>query len=119
MDTNANGIDEEGLNKLALELFDYVEKLNRILNSIDTIISDSALYYTSVSANILRRRFNNTKVNFPIVKENIMGYKDDLIRVKRNFSNISTDIAAMILRDSNQIADIAETDNGNSTTIDY
>ena len=87
MNSNLSGYDEKRLDKLISDIYMYAEHINRVFNSMDDLVLGTASYYQSQSGNKIRSEFERIKSNFPIIKNNLIGYAEDLTKVKSKFKN--------------------------------
>lgn len=96
-------INEEGIDKLFLDICDYSERINNILNQIDDLINYSANYFKSDSYNAVLNKYLELKISINNVKHNILSYSNDLITVKNKFRNNATDITLEVKKQANNI----------------
>ena len=80
-------INEEGLDKLALNIYDYSERINNIFNQIDDLMVQSKEYFDCQVNNDIYIKYQNIKDSIKNVKLNISSYSSDLIKVKNVFRN--------------------------------
>lgn len=98
------GINEQILDKLILDIYDYADRINRTLNSIEDVVAGSSSYFNDDVANSFRYKFEQLKLNFPMVNHNILSYANDLVKVKRNFSDTTSDMIYTIKKKTNEIS---------------
>lgn len=72
------GIKENELSALSLEISDYARKISGILGKIDNAMGGLQDCYQGPSANVIMQRYSEIKVLYPIVKDNISSYSNDL-----------------------------------------
>lgn len=80
-----NGVSNEGIDKLMLDVIDYADKMNKVLNQIADLINDTEVYFSCESGDKFRDQFNMLKVSNPIINKNILSYNDDYMNVKKNY----------------------------------
>ena len=91
-----SGINEDAIDKLVLDIFGYVERINQTLKNIDSLVNETSQFYVGESGNKFRNRFNELRANFPIVNQNLLSYTDDLIKVKSGLKNFSSELSIEI-----------------------
>lgn len=82
-------INEDGLNKLILEVNDYNEKINSIINQIDDLIISSKDKFICEEADELFQKFSELDASKKNLTINLENYSNDLLKVKRKFKEIS------------------------------
>ena len=87
--TNDIAMNEAGMDSLAIETMQVARAANDYLNRIIAIVEDTKKYYKSESGDEFRRRFNEFKLNFPIVVQNIENYAYSLKKAKSNYQNLA------------------------------
>ena len=87
--SSLRGINEQTINQLNLDIYDYVEKINNTLSQIEHLVDESRSYFISDDGEDFRRRFESLSVNFPIVCQNILSYVDDLNKAKIGVTTMS------------------------------
>ena len=86
------GINEEKLNKLILDIYDYSEKINNTLNHISEIVMKTKNCYNSKEAELYRKMYDDYKTNYVNIIKNINSYADDLLTLKRKYINFDVDM---------------------------
>lgn len=97
MEQNVVGVNEQVIDKLILDIYDYADRANIILNSIEDIIDNVPSYYVDSCSNNFRYNYEQLRQNFPIVVNNIKSYASDLVKVKNSFIN-NNDAASQLVR---------------------
>jgi hypothetical protein len=90
------GINEDKLGKLILDIYDYVERINMIINSVDDIMNDIEQNFKVSDKNILIKKNLYFRDNLINIKNNILSYADELINVKKGYREISQDVASTV-----------------------
>lgn len=80
-------INEEGLDKLALNIYDYTERINFIFNRINDLMIQSRDCFECELGYSIVNRFQDIMDSMKNVKLNISSYSDELMMVKKNFRN--------------------------------
>ncbi len=75
------GIHEEDLGSLAMEILDYSERITTILDDIDKKFESLHQYYDSESYVKFMESYNEFRLNYGVIKSNVVSYSDDLIRL--------------------------------------
>ena len=96
MGQNVVGINEQAIDNLILDIYDYADRINVILNSLEDTFDKYADCFMDASSSNFKYKLDQLKSNFPIVNNNIKSYADDLIKVKNSFVNVSVDMAQLI-----------------------
>lgn len=97
-------MNEQMIDKMILDIYDYADRINSIFNSIEDIIVGSSNYFVDDVANDFRYKFEQLKLNFPIVNYNIKSYADDLVKVKRSFSTATSDLTNIVKKKTNEVS---------------
>lgn len=94
------GINEDKIDKLVLDIYDYIERINGTLNSIENEINNTASCFDCDSGRELRSKFNNQKPMFSVINDNLMKDTDTLIKVKSSTVDFSRELANQIVNKS-------------------
>ena len=78
MSETLSGINEE-------KIYDYADKINVILSSVEDLVDSTKEYYVCDSADLFRNRFLEFKDNFKIVNDNILSLTTEFTSVKNNY----------------------------------
>lgn len=89
---NISGINEVKLDNLVLDIYDYTDKVNQILNNIDELILKSSNYFKCDSSDYIRNRYQQLAFNYTTLKQNMLNCANDLIKVKHHYQNIDSDV---------------------------
>ena len=76
--TNIKGINENEIDSITLNLYNYVEKIKGVFNSIDLIVDSTSDYYIGSDGDHFRAVYNLFRDNYQIVYEKISVYADAL-----------------------------------------
>ena len=96
-------INEGALDKLILDLYDYSEKINSILNQISDLVNYSSTYFKGQQSVDIIKKYNNLQVSLENLKYNISDYSADLVKVKSRFKNTSSDLTLEVNRQTSNI----------------
>lgn len=97
MDSNyVSGINEKQLISVINKLTSNIEKLESRFDQIDTIITNSNNWYSSDSADAFRSRYNDFRLNYDIVKKNLLSYVEDLNNLIIKYKKLEANTADMV-----------------------
>lgn len=71
-------INEEKLKALILEIYEYRDKVSKILDDAEILADSTKLFYDSEDGEKFRQRFNKFSTNFSTFIKNIQSYGEDL-----------------------------------------
>lgn len=86
MDEVVAGIREGELAALSLEVSDYARRISGIFSKIDGAMMQLKNCYQGEPADKLMERYGEIKSLFPVVKNNISSYSDDLMAIIRKMN---------------------------------
>jgi len=81
-----NAISDVGIDNVMLDIIEYATDINRILNNISDLISDTDKFFNCESGEEFRSKFEELKNDFPMMNENILSYNTDLLSVKVDYA---------------------------------
>lgn len=90
------GVNEDKIDKLVLDIYDYIERINNVLNNMENEMDKTASCFDCSAGRDLRSRFNEQKSMFPIIRENFMKDAELLIKVKSRTGDFSKELAGKI-----------------------
>ena len=93
------GINEDGIDSLAIETMNVAKTVNDFLNSFINVFDSTKSYYKCESADKLRNKFNEFSSCFSIFIHNIENYAYSLKKVKNNYSS-QQDLVVKTLNDA-------------------
>ena len=93
---NNMGINSSTIDKLALDIYNYDERINKTLNEISNVVDQTRSVYSCAAANNYRNRFSNIRANFNVVNKNIQSYAEDIIKLKAKYSDIGSNSTQII-----------------------
>ena len=91
---NLLGINEDGISKIVLEIYDYSERINSILNSIEDNMDEANSSLMINDQKILNNKISLMKDNFLNFKNNILSYSDEMLRVKQGYRQIDENVSS-------------------------
>lgn len=86
-------INEEGIDKLTLDILNYYERINSILNEIEELILSSSNCFSCEAMEKLVKKYSGLQNDINNFKYNIQSYTNDLLKVKKIFRQNATLIA--------------------------
>lgn len=101
-----NGIDTEGVEKVMVNILDYADKANKILNNISLIVSDTEACFNCQSGVDFRGQFELIKSEFTILNKNFLSYNTDFIHVIQNYRS-REEYGTNILNDGTKSVDVS------------
>ena len=103
MSVNQVAINEDGINKIILEISDCADEVGRIFNKINDLVSETKDYYDCACASNLRKKYSLFNDNYKIILNNIRSYKTDLSNLKKKYKLGIADLSQQILKDAASI----------------
>ena len=103
MNRDAVGINEDKINSLVLDIYDYIEKINAILSNIDNEMEKTSTCFKFKTGDSLRKKYSDLRANYSIINKNLMGYTEKLIKVKSKTNEFSKDLKTQIVSEANNI----------------
>ena len=88
-----SAINEESLDKLVVEIYDYASKIKSILDSAEDVILGTEPYFDCEIGETTRNKFKMLSSKFAAVSDNIISYAEDLVQVKTSYYKISDDLS--------------------------
>lgn len=89
-----SGINEDELSLLSLEILDYSDRISEIFDRIDSCMERLPNYYQGLPCEKLMQYYKELTTYYPIIKDNIVSYSDDLIalikKMKENDKFLTT-----------------------------
>ena len=94
---NVSGVNEAGLDRIATDIIEYADKLNKIFNQLQLLINDSKNYFNSEVNQIFCSNFKKQAEYCQIINSNILSYASDFVKVKQSYKVGAENIAENIL----------------------
>lgn len=89
MEAKLVGINSEKMKKLILEIYEYRDKISKILDDSQILIDSTRDYYNSEDADKMREKFKKYSVTFDAFLSNIKSYGSDLEVVLHSYTQIN------------------------------
>lgn len=101
---NIIGINEEGLDKVVLDFYNYIEIINKKFIEISDIVEKLNNDFQSDCGTELLRKMNNSITLFEEVNTKLTNYADELSNVKMKYQDVSSNIANDTIKHSNDLS---------------
>lgn len=98
-----NGINEEGLDLLIKEFYNSIEAVNKVFVNVSDLIVGTNDYFKCDNGDLLRKRFDEFKMNFGKINKKLLSYSDYLANVKITYQNLNIDSNKNINDKENEI----------------
>ncbi len=93
------GISEQGIDRLMIDILNYCEKCNSIMNDISSIVDETRNYFTGYAGDKFRQNYSLISNEYSTLKNNILSYNSDLLSVKNQYI-ASVDDAVTMIKDA-------------------
>lgn len=93
--TKMSAINEDALDKLVVEIYDYASKIKSILGNMEDLVLGTETYFDCEVGINARNKFKLLSSRFAVIPDNIVSYAEDLVQVKTSYYKISDDLTAM------------------------
>lgn len=93
------GINDSAFEKTILKCSNTAEQIRKKFDEIEHIMSNIQDFYACSGSTTLFQKFNDFKLNFAIVANNIDIYESDLTKAKNNFHEMINSAAEIIKYD--------------------
>jgi hypothetical protein len=104
------GIKENELENLILELNNDVDNIGYVLRDVESTIYDIQDYIKGPVGDVLINKFDLYKTQFDLLKSNLLSYPDDLLALKNSMSsndmytvNAMEELSQNIIAEANKI----------------
>ncbi len=100
---NSTAINEQLVERLILNLGDYAERSNKIINDINSLAADTKSYFECDAGNKFRSKCEQITSEKNTLNKNILSYTNDLVRLKAHYEKISSETAAILKSAESQV----------------
>lgn len=100
---NVVALNVREINKLMLDISDYVSKIKIIFNKINDMVLETRSYYNCLSANILRAKYELFAANYNTIINNIMSYNNELTLLKKKYAVNIDNLSQKIKNDASRM----------------
>jgi len=101
----SSGINSSKVETLKIELLDYIESINAIVNRLDISIGDIQNNMDGIGKREIINKLNEVKGQLPNVKENIVTYIDDLDRAISIYKSVDYEVAATLMNNISKLGE--------------
>lgn len=77
------GINEEELSSLTIEILDYADRISEIFDKLDDTIEKLPSCYQGKPCKEILSKYKDLSSNYSTIKDNITSYSDDLLALIR------------------------------------
>ena len=91
-----SGINEQQLVGIINKINFNIEKLDKRFQQVNEIIYNTNFHYKTESADLFRKKYDDFKMNYDIIKKNLLSYVDDLNNLIIKYKKFETNAADMI-----------------------
>lgn len=88
-------IKEDDLSSLSLEILDYSDRISEIFDRIDDCINKLPNHYQGTSCDKLINHYRGLAEQYPVIKQNIVSYSDDLVTLIKKMHENDKYIASL------------------------
>lgn len=100
-----NGINEEGLDKLIIDIYNYAESVHKVFNNIENIIDDTNNFYQDETYLNVKNKFNDFKKNLDIAYNKLIKSATYLSNIKMYYQDLNIDIGNKLKANESNIID--------------
>lgn len=97
------GVNEDKIDALILDVYDFIEKINGALDKIDSEVDRVCLNNDCSAIQALKTKFSEQRAYFPIINSNLVKYTETLLKVKAGTLDFSSDLAMKIVKDASSV----------------
>lgn len=94
--SSSTAINEQLIDRLILNLGDYAERSNKIINEINSLAASTKSYYECENGDKFRTRCEQITSEKNTLNKNILSYTNDLVRLKEHYKKISNETAVIL-----------------------
>lgn len=96
MSGHVSGINEVGLDNLAMEIVDYADKINKIFNQLQLLVDQTSSCFIAPEGEQFRKKFSEQAEHYSMINQNILSYASDFVKVKDLYQRKTIDIADQV-----------------------
>jgi len=97
------GVNDDKIDALILDVYDFIEKINSALNKIESEVDRVSLNCDCSAIRSLKTKFSEQRAYFPIISSDLVKYTEILMKVKARTIDFSSDLGMNIKRDSSKV----------------
>lgn len=95
MDELIVGINEDEVGNLSIEILDYADNISELFNKIDLCMDRLPNYYKGDACSSILQYYRDLAAYYPIIKNNIVSYSDDLIELVKKVQDGDKEITKL------------------------
>lgn len=100
---NYSGINEEGLDKIVIDFYNYIESIKKIFDNINEISDNLESNFQSECGDELKKKIDGIRVSFLYAQDKLKRYADELSNVKLKYQDFSSDLSSSITKSSENL----------------
>lgn len=100
MNETVSGINEAGIDKIALEVIESADKMNKILNQIQLLVDETNSYFLSSSGNEFRKKMSDQASYYQTMNQNILSYASDFVNLKTYYQSKTEEMMDILQKPS-------------------
>lgn len=82
-----SGINEIAVDRMIDDIALYADRIKRIFNDIETVVTQTQIFYVCDSATTFRNNFNQLAYNFKSINQSVLSYANDFANLKANIKS--------------------------------
>ena len=82
MNEQVAGINESGLDRIALETIESADRINKIFNQLQILVDETSSYFSSISGEMFRQKMAEQATYYQTMNQNILSYANDFVNLK-------------------------------------
>lgn len=91
-----SGINEMAVNRMIDDIALYADRIKRIFNDIETVVTRTQTFYVCDSGMAFRNNFNKLAYNFKSINQSVLSYANDFANLKVNTKSRMDEAKSMI-----------------------
>ena len=91
-----SGINEMFVDRMIDDIALYADRIKRIFNDIETVVTQTQKFYVCDSATTFRNNFNQLAYNFKTINQSVLSYANDFANLKVNSKSRMEEAKSMI-----------------------
>lgn len=101
MNEQISGINESGLDKIALEVIEAADRINKIFNQLQLLVDETSSYFSSPSGDAFRKKMTEQASYYQTVNQNILSYASDFVNLKTIYQIKTNEMVDIFQKPSN------------------
>ena len=96
-------IDDEKIKGLCLELQNYVDRMKKIFNDMDSVVDQSKQDWVGANAIEFYGKYDEVQKYYPTIVENMKSYVDEFYSVIQNYQKIDQELSTQLEREQSKL----------------